>query len=99
MKTMSITQEEQMAYDNVKTILSPFIDTERLSLSESKSYLRIILDGNSHRTICRIYLTPKGHCIGVISERKVETKVPLKCIDDITHFAPDLIKTMRCYDR
>ncbi len=99
MKTMTNTQEEQMAFDIVRNILSPYIDTNRLSLSESKSYLGIILDNNSHRTICRIYLTPKGNCIGIISERKVETKIPINGIDDITHFASDLIKTMRCYDR
>jgi len=96
---MSMTMEEQQAFDIVKGILNPVINTDRLSISESKSYVGIILDKNSHRTICRIYITPKGLHIGTISERKVETKVPMKCLSEIKNFASDLLHTVRCHDK
>lgn len=96
---MSMTQEEQQAFDIVIDILKSVINPERLSISESKSYVGVILDNNSHRTICRIYISPKGMHIGTISERKVETKVPINNLVEIRNFTNDLLHTVKCHDR
>jgi hypothetical protein len=82
METMDIT-EEQEAFTLVQSILNQSICTTRISRSEARTYMAIIMDNNSHRTICRLYLGAKQKYIGTISERKVETRTQIHNIYDI----------------
>ena len=99
MELTMITQEEAQAFDIVKEILKKKIMPERISKSEARTYLAIVLDNNPHRTICRLYLNGARKLIGTISDRKVETRTVLESIDDINKFSGDLLLTLKGYDR
>lgn len=96
METHSFT-EEQQAFSLVRRILDPSISPERISRSEAKSYLAIVIDNNSHQTICRFYFNPRQKYIGTISDRKVETRTLLRSIDDICSFSRQLNETALRY--
>jgi len=69
----------------------------RISRSDARTYLAIIMDNNAHRTICRLYLNSKNKYIGTISDRKVETRTPISGIHDIRSFSGLLHEAARRY--
>ncbi len=89
--------EEQEAFTLVQNILDNSVCPTRVSRSDAKTYLAIIMDNNSHRTICRLYLTSKQKYIGTISDRKVETRTMIDSIYDIRAFSSQLNETARRY--
>lgn len=98
MKADLYFQEEQHeAFTLVKNILDGSVKADRVSVSEAKTYMAIIMDNNSHRTICRLYLNAKQKYIGTISERKVETRTSINSIDDIASFSNVINETARRY--
>lgn len=90
--------QEDEAFTLVRNILDRSIQPERISRSEAKTYLAIIMDNNSHRTICRLYLSSKQKYIGTISDRKVETRTMIDSIYDIKEFSMLLNETARRYN-
>ncbi len=95
---LEIPQEQQYeAFRLIKDLVYRSVEPERISLSDAKSYMAIIVDNNSHRTICRLYLNNKQKYIGTISERKVETRTMISGIDDIPAFSSVLNEAARRY--
>ncbi|HEY0047278.1 MAG TPA: hypothetical protein VGB44_11255 [Flavobacterium sp.] len=91
-------QEEQIAFDIVKAILVKQVEEERIFRSNAKTYLGVLLDNNSHRTICRLYLHNKKKYIGTLCERKVETRTHINNLDEIAFFSRTLIDTVMKYE-
>ena len=91
-------QEEQIAFDIVKAILAKQVEEERICRSNAKTYLGVLLDNNSHRTICRLYLHNKKKYIGTLCERKVETRTAIRNLDEIASFSRTLIDTVMKYE-
>jgi hypothetical protein len=91
--------EEIQAFTLVKSILGKKIRPERLHCSDAKTYFAILLDNNSRRTVCRLYLGPKKKFIGTINDRKVETRTQISSVDDILKFSDDLMYTITTYER
>jgi hypothetical protein len=91
-------REELEAFKIVKSILGNKVKTERISRSGAKTYFAIVLDNNNRRTICRLYLGSKKKYIGIISNRKVETRTEISSIHDILKFSDDLMFTVYSYD-
>jgi hypothetical protein len=89
-------REENEAYHLVVDLLDQSVSS-RISRSDARTYLAIIMDNNSHRTICRLYLNSKNKYIGIISERKVETRTPISGIGDIAAFSGLLNAAARRY--
>jgi hypothetical protein len=90
--------EEAQAFTLVKSILGQRIRTERLHRSDAKTYFAILLDNNSRRTVCRLYLGPKKKFIGTINDRKVETRTQIRTVDDILKFSADLMYIVSNYE-
>ena len=90
-------EEQKEAFTLVKNIVDCSVEPERISISEAKTYMAVIVDNNSHRTICRLYLNAKQKYIGTISDRKVETRTQIGSIHDITRFSNLLKETARRY--
>jgi predicted type IV restriction endonuclease len=97
METNIFPQEQTEAFTLVKDIVDRSVSPERISLSEAKTYMAVIVDNNSHRTICRLYLNAKQKYIGTISDRKVETRTMIGSIYDIKEFSMLLNETARRY--
>jgi len=95
---LEIPQEQRHeAFRLVKNLVDRSVEPSRVSLSDAKSYMAIIVDNNSHRTICRLYLNNKQKYIGTISDRKVETRTMINSIDDIPAFSNVLNEAARRY--
>ena|SRR6476660_1888151 len=90
-------QQQTEAFRLVKTLVDRSVEPTRISLSDAKTYMAVIVDNNSHRTICRLYLNNKQKYIGTISDRKVETRTMISGIDDIPAFASVLNEAARRY--
>jgi hypothetical protein len=90
-------EEQQEAFTLVKNIVDRSVAVERISVSDAKTYLAVIVDNNSHRTICRLYLNAKQKYIGTISDRKVETRTQIGSIYDIKEFSMLLNETAKRY--
>lgn len=93
-----ISEEEVRAFNLVLDIVGEKVCRERISRSQAKTYLAVVLDNNPHRTICRIYLNGPRKQLGTICERKVETRVPIDDVEDIRKFSNALIKRVQAYD-
>jgi|SRR5690606_2423009 len=92
-----IRHQEHEAFMLVRNIVDRSVTPERISRSDAKTYMAIIMDNNRHRTICRLYLSSKHKYIGTISERKVETRTMIDNIHDIKEFSTLLNETVRRY--
>jgi predicted type IV restriction endonuclease len=95
---MKTAEEEYEAFYLIKKIVGERISPERLTKSEAKTYLGVLLDNSSHKTICRLYLLGRRKYIGTISSRKVETKTQITSLSDITRFSKQLQDIISHYD-
>ena len=93
------TQEELEGYVIVKTILRDLVDPERVGYRDAKTYFAILLDDNNRKPICRLWLNGvrKKH-LGLLDEKKAETKVAISSIDDIYDHAEALRTALARYN-
>ncbi len=95
---MEYTQDEYEAFFIVKNIVSKKVNPDRIARSEAKSYLAVLLDNNSQKTICRLYLLGKKKYIGTLNRRKVETKTQITALSDITLYSGLLNDIVNYYE-
>jgi len=84
------TEEELEGFHIVKAILREVIDVKRVQSKDTKSYFAILLDGNTWKTICRLYFNGKQKYISVFDKEKKETKAPIASLEDIYSLASEL---------
>jgi len=92
------TQEEMEAFLLVKTILRSTVDSARLSYKDTQNYLGILLDGNSRKTICRIWLNGQKKYISFIDDNKKDVKFEIASLDDIYMHEETLIKAVKDFE-
>ena len=95
---MEYTEEEYEAFHIIKNIVGEKVNPSRLTRSEAKSYLAVLLDNSTHKTVCRVYLLGRKKYLGTISNRKVETKIEIKCLSDIHRFSGQLREIVNHYE-
>jgi len=84
------TQEELESFFIVKAILKDDIDPNRLQYKDTKSYFGVNLDGNTWKTVCRLWLNSSKKYIGFIDSENKETKFAIVNPNDIYNYASDL---------
>ena len=97
MNTAQVHSEYLDALKIVRHILSDVVSPDRISLIAHKCYVPIVLDGNCRQTICRLYITPNLY-LGMISARKVETKIRISNTADIGRFADEMFEVVKKYN-
>ncbi len=80
----------------VRELLRNLVEPHRITMIPHKSYVPIVLDSNSRRTICRLYRTPNLY-LGTLNRRKVETRVRLSSTRDIPRYAEEMFEVVRKY--
>ncbi len=95
---MEYTEEEYVAFHIIKNIVGEKVNPGRLTRSEAKSYLAVLLDNSAHKTVCRVYLLGRKKYIGTISSRKVETKIEITSVSDIHRFSAQLRDIVSHYE-
>jgi hypothetical protein len=91
------TDEELEGYRIVRAIVCSEVSASRVIGRDSKTYFAVILDDNSRKPIARLWFNRKQRYLGVLSNDKVETRLPIESPEDIYHYAAQLRATVNGY--
>jgi len=90
------TPEELEGFNIVKAIACSEVKPERIVARDQQSYFGILLDDNNRKTIARLHFNQKKQkFLGLLDADKVETRHPIKSLDDIYSFADELRAVVR----
>jgi predicted type IV restriction endonuclease len=96
------TPEEIEAFYIVKSILREVVDPSRIHYKDVQSYFGILLDNNTRKPICRLYLdSSKNKRLGLFehgADDKQQEKFPIADINDIFQYAERLKAAVAHYD-
>ena len=91
------TDEELEGYRIVRAIVCSEVSANRVFGRDGKTYFAVILDNNSRKPIARLWFNRKQRYLGVFSNDKVESRLPLESPEDIYHYAAQLRATVHSY--
>ncbi len=92
-----ITMEELEAFAIVKSILRKIVDSNRIVYKDTSSYFGILLDGNTRKWICRIYLKQSVSFITIAGENKKEERCDISALDDIYSYSDKILASCQRY--
>jgi hypothetical protein len=92
------TEEELQGFQIVRAILCRKVDPSRIVHRDTKSYFGILLDDNNRKPLCRLHFNTLQKYIGIIDEKKNETRHPIDEITDIYKFSETLLATINSYE-
>jgi len=96
-KVIETTSEEMEGFFIVKGIIRQKIDSSRIFYRDAQSSFAIIIDDNIRKPICRLYLNSAKKYIGLLDEKKTETKYEITSLDDIFKYSEQFMKTAESY--
>jgi hypothetical protein len=91
------TQEEIDAYLIVKAIIRKNIAVDRILYKDHQNYFSVRIDGRSHTTICRLYLSPKRKQIRIYDASRAEQIFEIEHIDQIYDHSEKLLTASLTY--
>lgn len=91
------TEEELEGYRIVRAIVCSEVSADRVIGRDSKTYFAIILDNNNRKPIARLWFNRKQKYLGIFSNEKVETRLPIESPEDIYRYATQLRGTVNGY--
>jgi|SRR5690554_61883 len=96
-KKIITTEEELEAYFIMKTICKKLVDTKRISYKDTLSYFSVLLDNNSWKWICRLYLDGYKKYLVFPNEDKSENRIPINDIEDIYKYNKEMLEVLKRY--
>ena len=96
-KEIETTLEELEAFAIIKAILRKTVDSNRIFYKDTRAYFGILLDNNTRKWICRVYLQKSVKYIVIAGESKEEVRHNIKNIDDIYDYASEIIDSCAKY--
>lgn len=96
-KIIETTTEEMEAFYIVKGIIRKILPSNRIYYRDAQSYFTIIVDDNNRKPVCRLYLSGLKKYIGIIDERKAESKFEISSLDQIYNYTDQLLKAVELY--
>lgn len=91
------TEEEMEGFRIVVAILRRKLPIERIIHRDTQSYFGILLDDNNRKPLCRLHLNGGNKYLGIIDDKKNETRELIDSVDDIYKFEEPLLKTVDHY--
>ena len=88
------TGEEMESYFVVKSILRTKVESKRIFYRDFQNFFSVLLDDTIRQTICRLYFNTEKKYIGILDEKKKETKYEINTLDDIYKYSGQIIKTV-----
>ncbi len=92
------TLEEIESFGIVKTLLSDTIDPSRITYKDTLSYFGVLIDNNTRKWICRIYLKDNVKYIKLPDDNKNKIKYEIDNIQDIIKYKDELAKVVSYYE-
>ena len=87
------TQEEIEAFFIIKTLLYPILDGHEITYKDTETYFGVLLDNNTRKWICRLYLSGKKKNLVTPDKEKYQ----LESIEDLYKYKEHLIKMVERY--
>lgn len=81
----------------IKDILKDTTSTNNIFHKQTESYLAILLNNNTRKWICRLYLSSTQKTLVLPDENKKEQKYPINDINDIRIYAENIIEVTKRY--
>lgn len=92
------TEEEMEGYSIIKSILGEILDAEKVMMRDTINYCGVCFDGNSRKTICRMYFNnSQKKYLGLFDDKKTEEKFPLSQLSDIHQYSDQIKATAKRY--
>lgn len=95
-KSIITTALELEAFFLVKSICREMIDSKRITYKDTLSYFTVLLDNNTWKWICRIYLNGSKKYLAVPNGDK-EVKMQISQIDDIYQYKTQILEALKSY--
>lgn len=81
----------------IKDILKDTTSTNNIFHKQTESYLAILLNNNTRKWICRLYLSSTQKTLVLPDENKKEQKYPISDINDIRIYSGNIIEVTKRY--
>ena len=94
---ITTTLEELEAFFTIKTILAPNVDPERITYKDTLSYFGVLLDNNTWKWVCRVYIKENVMYLTIPNSTKIEIRYDLEKIQDIYKYKNELIECLNRY--
>lgn len=89
------TQEEIEGYFIIKSILYPSLEGHEITYKDTESYFNILLDNNTRKWICRLYLSPRKKLLVTPDKEKYQ----MTSINDLYSYREQLEKMVERYTK
>lgn len=96
-KKIITTEDELEAYFIVKTICKTLVDPRRISHKDTLSYFSVLLDNNTWKWICRLFLDGSKKYFILPNEDKSENKIAINDIEDIYRYEQEMLNVLKRY--
>lgn len=93
------TVEELQSFYIVKSILSEFCDSKKITYKDTASYFGILYDNKVTKWICRVYLKENVKFLIIADADKNETRYDINNIDDIYKFKEQLLNRLNQFEQ
>jgi len=93
------TEEEKEGFYIVRAILRSVVDSNRVSMRDTKSYCGILLDDNNRKPICRFNFNTSNKSLSIFDEHRKEQKNVISDISEIYDYADNLRNMISFYDK
>jgi predicted type IV restriction endonuclease len=84
------TLEELEAYTIIKSALRDCVDSSRISYKDTRSYFGILLDNNTRKWLCRLYLRENVKYIVIPDEEMNQVRFDFETLDQLYDFSAEL---------
>jgi len=96
-KNIITTAKELEAFYTIKTFFHDIVDLKKITYKDTLSYFGILLENNTRKWICRIYLKENISYFTVPDENKKELKYEIENLQDLFNHKEVLIKSLQGY--
>lgn len=93
------TVEEMQSFYTVKSILSEFCDSKKITYKDTVSYFGILYDNKVTKWICRVYLKENVKFLTIVDSSKKEKRYDIDSIDDIYKLRDELVQRLQQFDK
>lgn len=93
------TEEELQSYYIVKSILSEFCDTSKITYKDTESYFGILYDNKVTKWICRIYIKESVQYIIIPDDEKKEIRYEFNKLEDIYKLKEQLLRRLNQFEK
>ncbi|MFC2641449.1 MAG: type I restriction endonuclease [Propionibacterium acidifaciens] len=89
------TAEEIEGFQVVRAIVASELAWDRVFPRDTKSYFGVLVDDTNRKQVCRLHFNHRQKYLGLLDEKKTETRVPIDSVGDIYRYADDLREAAR----